>query len=236
MPDHAEIVADEQVRQAHLGAQAHEQVENLRLNRDIEGGDRFVADQELRRHRECTGNPDALSLSARELVRVTALQRRIETDPEHHLVEPVVELVPAPDPVNSRRFTDDLAHALARAQGCIGILEDHLHLERVIVTFAPAHLRHRALTKFDGSARRLVNPGDHAAQGRFAAAGFADQTDDLAGLDRQIDAVDGTHDFFAQVGAQPSCGTGDQIQWLDEMPGYTAHAQQCRGHPPLPGW
>ena len=51
-------------------------------------GHRLVADEELRRHRERTGDPDALALPAGELVRVAALQRGVEADPQHHFVEP----------------------------------------------------------------------------------------------------------------------------------------------------
>ena len=46
--DHAEIVADEEVGQPELPAQLHEQVQHLRLDRDVERRDRLVADQQLR--------------------------------------------------------------------------------------------------------------------------------------------------------------------------------------------
>ena len=44
--DHAEVVADEQIGEAELAAQVHEQVEHLRLDRDVERRHRLVADQE----------------------------------------------------------------------------------------------------------------------------------------------------------------------------------------------
>ena len=72
MLDHAEIVADEQVGEVELPAQLHEQVEHLRLDRDVERGDRLVADQELGLHRERAGDADAGALAAGELVRIAA--------------------------------------------------------------------------------------------------------------------------------------------------------------------
>ena len=69
---HAEVVADEQVGEAELLAQLHEQVEHLRLDRDVERRDRLVADEELRLHRERPGDADAGALAAGELVRVAA--------------------------------------------------------------------------------------------------------------------------------------------------------------------
>jgi len=44
---HGEIMGDEEVGEAELGLQALEEVEDLRLDRDIEGRDRLVADQNL---------------------------------------------------------------------------------------------------------------------------------------------------------------------------------------------
>ena len=48
MLDHAEVVADEQVGQPQLVAQRNEQVEHLRLDRDVERRDRLVADEDIR--------------------------------------------------------------------------------------------------------------------------------------------------------------------------------------------
>ena len=52
-----------------------EQVHDLRLDRDVERRDRLVADEEVRVQRERPGEPDALALAARELVRVPRTRR-----------------------------------------------------------------------------------------------------------------------------------------------------------------
>jgi hypothetical protein len=44
----ARIVRDEQVGQLELVLQVHQQVDDLRLDRDVERGDRLVADDQLR--------------------------------------------------------------------------------------------------------------------------------------------------------------------------------------------
>ena len=46
MPDHAQVVADEQVREPEILAQPDEEVQDLRLDGNVEGGDRLVADEE----------------------------------------------------------------------------------------------------------------------------------------------------------------------------------------------
>ena len=67
--DDAEVVRDEDVREVELVLQVVEQVDHLRLDRDVERRDRLVGDDQLRVQRERARDADALSLAARELVR-----------------------------------------------------------------------------------------------------------------------------------------------------------------------
>ena len=64
-----QVVADEQQRQAELVLQVRQQVDDLRLDRDVERGDRLVADDQVRPGRERAGDADALALAAGEFVR-----------------------------------------------------------------------------------------------------------------------------------------------------------------------
>ena len=62
--DHAEIVGDQDHRQAGLPLQTAQQVEDLRLHGDVERGARFVGDQQLRARRERDRDHDALAHAA----------------------------------------------------------------------------------------------------------------------------------------------------------------------------
>ena len=59
---HRQIVRDEQIRDLPLLLQIIEQIQNLRLDRNIERRNRFIADDEIGRKRKRTGNADALPL------------------------------------------------------------------------------------------------------------------------------------------------------------------------------
>ena len=59
-------MGDEQVGEPELSLQALEEVEDLRLHRDVERRDRLVADEDLRVDGERAGDRDALALAARE--------------------------------------------------------------------------------------------------------------------------------------------------------------------------
>ena len=98
------------------------------------------------------------------------------------------------------------------------VLEDHLH--------GAAHLRAASRSptgvavERDRARRRLDEPDDRADQRRLAAPGLADEGDDLAAADVEVDAVDGPHgpppagERHAQVadasssgGRQPTAGS-----------------------------
>lgn len=67
--DHPEIVGDEQVAEAEIVLQPAQEVEDLCLYRDVEGGDGLVAAEEFRAAGERAGDGDALALAAGKLVR-----------------------------------------------------------------------------------------------------------------------------------------------------------------------
>ena len=88
VPDGGQVVRDEQQREAELALQPPQQVEHLRLHADVEGGDRLVADQEVRLPRERPGDAHPLPLAAGELVRVAAGDRRVQADQLQQLADP----------------------------------------------------------------------------------------------------------------------------------------------------
>ncbi len=67
-----EVVGDEQRGQPELGLEVLHQVDDLRLDGDVECRDGFVGDQQIRLERERASDPDSLSLSAGEGVRKPA--------------------------------------------------------------------------------------------------------------------------------------------------------------------
>ena len=62
--DDIEIVGDEDVRQPEVVLQVLQQVEDLRLDGNVEGGDGLVADDQLRVDGERPRDADALALTA----------------------------------------------------------------------------------------------------------------------------------------------------------------------------
>ncbi|GAA0007739.1 hypothetical protein BRDID11002_77450 [Bradyrhizobium diazoefficiens] len=61
MGDHGEVVRDEEIGEAVLALQVDQQIDHLRLDRDVERGDRLVADDQARPQRERPCDADALA-------------------------------------------------------------------------------------------------------------------------------------------------------------------------------
>ena len=68
----AEIVGDEQHRHAEPRLRVLQQLQDLRLHRDVERGRRLVGDQQIRLVGERHGDHHALALAAGKLVRIAA--------------------------------------------------------------------------------------------------------------------------------------------------------------------
>ncbi len=101
MFDDGEVVADEQIREAELRLELRKQVENSRLDGDVERRDGFVADENLRFDGECTCDGDPLALAARELTWVAVRGRGLEADRLEQVGDPIVASIRRDDIVNA---------------------------------------------------------------------------------------------------------------------------------------
>ena len=136
--DHVQVVADEQVGQAEITLQVVEQVQDLRLHRDIERGSRLIEHDEAGAQGERAGNANALPLATGELVRVAVLHVRLQA----HLLQQLTGLrfgIPLRrHAMDDEWARDDFANRAPRIQRRVRILEDDLH--------PPPHGLHLAAT------------------------------------------------------------------------------------------
>ena len=136
------------------------------------------------------GDADALALAAGKFVGVAGGMLGVEADIAHELENALLPFLPAGvELMHVQRLADDVGDGHAGVEGGIGILEDHggLVAEGLDVGLG---LDLPALVE-DFAAGGLVQVQDGAADGRLAAAGLADQTQRLAGLDGKAHVVDG---------------------------------------------
>ena len=85
-------MGDEDQRQAEVALELAQQVEHLRLDRDVERRHRLVGDDQLRLERDRARDADALALAAGELVRVAVVVLGVEADRVHQLLHRLAAL------------------------------------------------------------------------------------------------------------------------------------------------
>ena len=107
--NNGQVVRNEQVTQISLFLQLLEQVDDLRLDGNIQRGYRLVADDKFRIQGECTCDTDPLSLATGELVGITGLVEGLQAAVIHDFVHVVVVFRTGYQSMLPDRFSYDLA-------------------------------------------------------------------------------------------------------------------------------
>ena len=118
---------DEEVGELHLLLKVFEQVDHLRLYRDIKGRDGFVADKKFGVDAKSSGDADALSLASGKFVGEASHVGGGETNKREHLGDALFTLFAMSDAVNIKRLSNDIFYSHTRVERGIGVLEDNLH-------------------------------------------------------------------------------------------------------------
>src|ERR1019366_7271357 len=196
--DDADVVRDEEKRQAEIALQLGQEVEDLRLDRYVECRRRLVADDESWLHRQGARDGDALALAAGEFVRIALERVAAHAD----LLDELLESRAPGAGIHLRAqrlqaFFEDCEHTHARVQRREGILEDDLDLPpRSAQGFAFEH--EQILPGEAGAAlddrRAAQELDDSLARRRLATARLAHERQCLAGRNVERDTVDGAED------------------------------------------
>ena len=191
--DDREVVRDEEIGQAELRLQIHEQVDDLRLHRHVERRDRLVADDHLGLDGERARDPEALALSAGEFVRILPHLVGPQADAREQPGDALGPLFARRDVVVVQRLADDLARAHARIERRIGILKDHLQAASTRAHRGAVESRDVLAFQRDRAARRFDQAQDRLSGRRLAAAALADEAQRLARREVERHAVDRLH-------------------------------------------
>ena len=195
--DDAEVVGDEQHGHVQLRLQILEQLQNLRLDGDVQRRGRLVGDQQLRLVGQRHGDHHALALAAGEFVGICAEAAFgvLQADQPQQFQGALAGLLGGKPLVDDQRFAHLLGDHVQRIEGRHRLLEDHAH-------HAAAHVQKPRLVR----AEHFLAVHQHAAAGMvrlrigqqlqhrerrhgLAGAGLAHQGHRLAGIDVEGDAA-----------------------------------------------
>ena len=129
MFDDREPVRNKQIRQPKFVLQVLQQVDDLRLNRNVERRNRLVADDQFRIQRKRPGDADSLPLTARKFVRISSacISDRVRPLPIDRQRGRFCSAL-VPDAVDLQRLGDDRKNAHTRIEAGVWVLKYDLHL------------------------------------------------------------------------------------------------------------
>ena len=205
--DHAEVVGDEDQAHAGVALQVLEQVHDLRLHGDVEGGRRLVGDEDARVQRQRHRDHDALAHAAGELVRVVVDPPRRGRDAHavHELDGVLLGLLLGGAAVRPEHLADLEADAVDRVQRRQRVLEDHRDARAADLPLVlGVHRQHVAALEPDAAAgdhrrRDVQDAHDRLRRDRLARPRLPEDRQGLALVDGVADAVDRVDDAGARA-------------------------------------
>ena len=185
----AHFMSDDDDGDAHLAVNFAQKIENRGRRRRVERTGCFVAEDNLRVGRQSTGDGNTLLLTAGKLAGIVMLSVRQSNDFEQ-FVNALFNLRTL-HPGDFHREGNVAAHIPLREQ--VKMLENHRNLLAKLAQFLRAE-RGEILTVDDDVARcRLFQKVNAAHERRFARAGHADDSKNVALLDVQVDVFQGVY-------------------------------------------
>ena len=211
-------------------AQLYQEVEDLRLDRDVQGRDRLVGDHELGAGGDRPGDADALALAARELVRIARGGVCTEPDQLEQLGHAGAALGPAAEAMDQQRLLDARADPHARIERGVRVLKDDLHVAPASAQGFWRQTQQVLAVEQELAAGRLDQAQHGARERRLAATGFADDADGLAACLGKAHAVHGID--------PPALDRKmlDQVLDLQDRVGQAAHGTGFQQAKPWPPW
>ena len=235
--DHAEVVGDQDDRHAELAPQRLQQLQDLRLHRDVERRGRLVGDQEVRLAKQRDRDHHPLAHAAGELVGV-------QIDPAPRRRNP--HLIEQPHARGARVL---LAHALVldqhlghlardpkvRIERGHRVLEDHREADAADPVQRPRRQVQELLAAKAGAAGAAAVPGEQPHDREkglgLARAGLADHAHALARLDPEADVA---HRRHLALGRGEAGGQILDLQDRGHRPGLQLHGLAQCGQPVRP--
>ena len=187
---HRKVVGDKQVRGTFGLLIVTQQVDDLRLNGNVQCGDGLITDDQRGVQHQGAGNADALALAAGKLVGIPSGVFCRQANAVQHGKDFFVNFLLAfANMVGFQRLGNDIAHRHAGVQRSIRILEDHLHVAAHRLHLAGLEVGDILPVEDDLALRRLINADDGACAAAFAAARLANQAKGAAAAQRKVDVI-----------------------------------------------
>ena len=170
-----------------------QEIEDLGLDRDIEGRGRLVQEQELRLQHQGPRDAHPLTLAAGQLMGIAVAEALVQADGIERIGDALVALA---DALDLQRFAQAPVDGLTGMKRAIGILKDDLHRP---AEGAIGMARGGAAIDQDLSLPVAVEPTERAQDRGLARSGFADDAEAFALGNGERDAAHGMDPVVAMA-------------------------------------
>jgi hypothetical protein len=187
----SEIVGDDEVAHAAFLLELEEEVEDLSLDRDVQGGHGLVADDELGLQRQGPGDADALQLAAREGARSAVAQSRVDAHPLQERTSPPAALGSVVEAMDGPGLGHDVADREAWVDRGVGVLVDELDVPPHAAQLGPLQAEQVLPAEGDAAGVGCDEPQQDPCQCRLARPRLTHQPVCLASFDSEIHVAHG---------------------------------------------
>src|SRR5690606_33712422 len=118
---------DKQIGEMEFLLEVAEQVQYLRLNRDIQGRDCLITDNKLWIERQCPRNSHALALAAGKFMGIPRPVFRAQAHTDEQLIHPILQFLTLGNLMNLERLRNNSSDSHAWIERTVGVLKNNLH-------------------------------------------------------------------------------------------------------------
>ena len=187
LADHFEVVGDQDHRKFVLSPQPGNQLQNLGLNRHIEGRHRLIEDQQPRPGRERPGDGDALPLPPGEFSWVLVRGGRLQTNLIEEIGYTLAVIGSVADGMGNQGFGDDGSDPKARVERLAGVLENGLETAAERAHSGIGQAADRMAFEKDRSPVRAFEGEKETCESRFAVARPPNDAESFAVIELKTD-------------------------------------------------
>src|ERR1700730_1537280 len=191
--DDRQIVGDEDVGEAEFALQLLQEIDDLRLDREVERGDRLVADDQFGIDRQRPADGDTLRLSARKLVWEPFGEMRSDADEVEQLPDASPAAGAAVETVDIESLGDEVADRHARIEGSRRVLKDDLHAPAERSQLAFRQRRDVRSVEDDAAGGRADKLQNGVAGRGFPATGLANEAERAAPRQGKAQTIHGAY-------------------------------------------
>ncbi len=158
-------------RQMQPLLQLQEQIDHLRLHRNVERRHKLIGNDDVGLDSKRPGNADALALAARKLMRITTRSILRQAHEFQELGDAAGNIGGRSHLVDAQRLADDLLHRHAWIERAVGVLKDHLDTAVEAAPIACLEMRDVLTFETNSTFIRIEQSHEAACKGGLAAAG-----------------------------------------------------------------